>query len=51
MCPVCISTAALLAASLTTSGGLVAIAIRKFKARAVETVSLDQTSSKEDQHG
>jgi hypothetical protein len=51
MCPICVSTAALIAASLTTSGGLVAIAIRKFNVRAVETGTLVQTSSKEDQHG
>ena len=30
MCPVCITTAMLIAGSVTSSGGLAAIAIRKF---------------------
>jgi len=30
MCPVCLTTAALIAGSVTSSGGLAAIAIRKF---------------------
>jgi hypothetical protein len=30
MCPVCITTAALIAGSVTSSGGLAAIAIKKF---------------------
>ena len=30
MCPVCITTAALIAGSVTSTGGLAAIAIRKF---------------------
>jgi hypothetical protein len=30
MCPVCITTAALVAGSVTSSGGLAAIAIKKF---------------------
>ena len=30
MCPVCIATAVLIAGSATSSGGLAAIAIRKF---------------------
>jgi len=30
MCPVCLTTAMLIAGSATSSGGLVAIAIRKF---------------------
>ncbi|WP_263353776.1 hypothetical protein [Acidicapsa acidisoli] len=51
MCPVCISAAALIAASLTTSGGLAAIAIRKFSVRNVETSNPAQTSSKESHHG
>jgi hypothetical protein len=30
MCPVCIATAVLIAGSVTSSGGLAAVAIRKF---------------------
>ena len=30
MCPMCLTTAALIAASLTSTGGLAAIAIKKF---------------------
>jgi hypothetical protein len=30
MCPMCLTTAALIAASLTSTGGLAVIAIRKF---------------------
>jgi hypothetical protein len=33
MCPVCITTAALIAGSVTSTGGLAAIAIRKFGGR------------------
>jgi hypothetical protein len=51
MCPVCLSTAALIAVSLTTSGGLAAIAIRKFSVRNVETSNPTQISSKENHHG
>jgi hypothetical protein len=33
MCPICITTAALIAGSATSTGGLAAIAIRKFRAK------------------
>jgi hypothetical protein len=33
MCPVCLTTAALIAVSVTSTGGLAAIAIRKFGVR------------------
>jgi hypothetical protein len=36
MCPMCLTTAALIAASLTSTGGLAAIAIRKFGAKNAE---------------
>jgi hypothetical protein len=41
MCPVCVATAALIAGSATSTGGLAAIVIRKFgmkKNRAAESV-------------
>jgi hypothetical protein len=36
MCPMCIATAALIAGSATSSGGLAAIAIRKFGMKNAE---------------
>jgi hypothetical protein len=36
MCPMCLTTAALIAVSLTSTGGLAAIAIRKFGAKNAE---------------
>ena len=33
MCPMCLTTAALIAASLTSTGGIAAIAIRKFSVK------------------
>ena len=36
MCPVCLATAAMIAGSVTSTGGLVAIAIRKFGVNAVD---------------
>jgi hypothetical protein len=35
MCPVCLTTAALIAVSVTSTGGLAAIAIRKFAMKNV----------------
>jgi hypothetical protein len=51
MCPVCIATAALIASSATSTGGIAAIAIRKFGIKsAVETQPVS-TPAKEDHHG
>lgn len=48
MCPVCIATAAVIAGSVTSTGGLAAIAAKKFGLKtAVQTVP---TPAKEDQH-
>jgi hypothetical protein len=35
MCPVCLTTAALIAGSVTSTGGLAAIAIRKFGGKSI----------------
>jgi len=35
MCPMCLATAALIAGSVTSTGGFVAIAIRKFGPKSV----------------
>ncbi|HWZ51167.1 MAG TPA: hypothetical protein VNW54_06865 [Granulicella sp.] len=57
MCPVCITTALLIAGSATSTGGLAAIAIKKFGVKnAVDnppasTPSPAPTPYKEDRHG
>ena len=51
MCPVCIATAALIAGSLTTSGGLAAIVIRKPGGKNAADKRSISTPSKEDHHG
>jgi hypothetical protein len=53
MCPVCLTTAMLIAGSVTASGGIAAIAIRKFTVKSANDHSYTQspTQSKEDQHG
>lgn len=55
MCPVCLTTAMLIAGSVTTSGGIAALAIRKFGVKNVgsqpETQTQSPTQSKEDRHG
>ncbi len=42
MCPVCITTAMLIAGSVTSTGGLAAIAIRKFGGKNAIDNSPDQ---------
>jgi hypothetical protein len=51
MCPLCITTAVLIASSVTSTGGLAAIAIKKFGARNAADNNSAGTPSKEDQHG
>jgi hypothetical protein len=51
MCPACLTTAALIAASLTSTGGLAMIAIRKFGAKSATNPVSVQTKSQEDHHG
>jgi hypothetical protein len=47
MCPVCLTTAALIAGSVTSSGGLAAIAIKKFGVKnAVDNHPAPTASSK-----
>ena len=48
MCPVCITTAMLIAGSATSTGGLAAIALRKFGVKnAVTTEAADIACSQE----
>jgi hypothetical protein len=51
MCPVCMMTAALIAGSLTSTGGLALIVIKKFGANSSGNHLPAQTTSKEDRHG
>jgi hypothetical protein len=51
MCPICIATAALIAAGLTSTGGLAAIAIRKFGVKNAADNHPAPTPSTEDHHG
>jgi hypothetical protein len=48
MCPLCISTAALIAGSVTSTGGLAAIAIKKLGVKNTHNPS--PTPTKEDHH-
>jgi hypothetical protein len=51
MCPVCLTTALLIAASVTSTGGLAAIAIKKFGVRNAVDPAPTPNRSKEDRHG
>jgi len=51
MCPVCLATAALIAASLTSTGGLAALAIKKFGVKSAADHQPAPAESKEDHHG
>ena len=51
MCPVCLTTAMLIAVSVTSTGGLAAIAIKKFGVKNAVDNHPAPTPSKEDHHG
>jgi hypothetical protein len=51
MCPVCITTAVMIAGSVTLSGGLAAIALRKFGVKSAVDHHPAPTPSKEIHHG
>lgn len=51
MCPVCLTTAVLIAGSVTSTGGLAAIAIKKFGGKNAVDKNAAPTPSKEDHHG
>jgi hypothetical protein len=51
MCPVCVATAALLAGSVTSTGGLAAIAAKKFGVKSAVASQPVSTPAKEDHHG
>ena len=51
MCPVCVTTAMLIAGSVTSTGGVTAIAIRKFGGKNAVSNRPAPIPSKEDHHG
>ena len=51
MCPLCITTAMLIAGGVTSTGGLAAIAIRKFGVKNAADNQPAPTPSKEGHHG
>ena len=51
MCPVCLATAMLIAGSVTSTGGLAAIAMWKFGAKSAVENNPVPTPNKEDRNG
>lgn len=51
MCPVCITTAVLIAGGVTSTGGLTAIALRKFGTKIAVDNNSPTIPSREDHHG
>jgi hypothetical protein len=51
MCPFCIATAALIAGKVASTGGVAAIAIKKFGGKNAADKNPAPTPVKEDQHG
>ncbi|HEY4355835.1 MAG TPA: hypothetical protein VGN16_08820 [Acidobacteriaceae bacterium] len=51
MCPLCLSTAALIAGSVISTGGLAAFAIRKFGIKRAVDNNVTPTTAREDHHG
>lgn len=50
MCPVCLSTAALIAGSVTSTGGLAAFALRMFGRKPAADTNVTPNPAKEDHH-
>ena len=51
MCPVCITTAVLIAGSVTSSGGLAAVVIKRIGVKSAAINHPAPNPSKEDRHG
>jgi hypothetical protein len=51
MCPVCLATAALIAGSAISAGGLSALVIKKFCAKNGAQATSTQAEAKEDRNG
>jgi len=50
MCPVCLTTAALIAGSVTSTGGLAAIVIKKFSAKNTGAQNVEGKSTVDKKH-
>ena len=50
MCPVCLATAMLIAVGVTSTGGLAAVAMKKFGMKSAQENSPSATNTKEDRH-
>lgn len=51
MCPICVTTAVLISASATSTGGLAAIAIKRLGVKNAVANNPIPTPSKENRHG
>lgn len=51
MCPICITTAVLIAGSATSTGGIAAIALRKLGVKSAADHVTASTPSTEEHHG
>ena len=51
MCPVCIATAALIASSAASTGGVAALVISKLKSKEFRNAIAKTQESKEERHG
>jgi hypothetical protein len=51
MCPVCITTAMLIAGSVASTGGLAAVAVKKLGAKSADDDQPTPIQSQEDDHG
>lgn len=51
MCPFCLATAMLIAVGVTSTGGLAAVAMKKFGVKNAVDNSPAATAPKEDRHG
>jgi hypothetical protein len=51
MCPLCVTTAVLIAGSVTSTGGLAAVVIRKLSVKNAHDHHPVPNQSKEDHHG
>jgi hypothetical protein len=51
MCPVCVSTAALITASVTSTGGIAAVIVRRLFSNKQTTNHCDPGKNEEEKHG
>jgi hypothetical protein len=51
MCPVCLATAAWIAAGVTSTGGLSALAVKTFRGQNEEANTTNKTSEQGERHG